>query len=667
MSEEGSSSLGACYIPTYPLSEVFSFKKYPNYTDAVHYTGLNKNGEPTFFHDRTLVNWGMFSQPRHPVFQRTLQHIVEIVTSEYNRVSVVHLTRWEVRWKQVMCTTGFTLTYTVRELCLENSLFPRELYPRISTNNYREYRGNVKAFWTGGDPNHYMKAMQRKGGPHILKELAPLHMPTVLQFLHGRTVMGDAGKEIYLIFHGKKYTFGSYEIFLNMNFTDKDTRHVHDLILNMVPSGGEIANIGDFLVQQQTFQKQLHNLHPAHNTTDVATVDGSLVEQKNVDSTMSNAHSAASTHKTKVFLKRVMKTLNNQSVECFGDDYDGARDNYMQGMYKDLLGDVPVMVYPFCAKTFQLGNCLGYYLNDIACADVSGAHFVAVHKNFNLLASQSLVTKGNDRYAFLNHLPDMIVHPNPKPPDEVKALMKTQCDCLQFCWENKVAPWTQRIPLISRVIGQAIHAYEKAAHIDHLFTELNNQTDISSIKEALNTPNLLPLVPNVTIQYRCGDNVGFGKTKYGLLPFSTYNKQRISEDIAQYIYVIADSPSRSEGHPYSHRCGIILEHLYKTLTQRFPKAVVVIKRGGDPFLDYVRLYHSKIVFCSASTFCLWPSLANRHGQVYYPLTPLIAGAGSNETAPHFTKNFHWITDVEMIKQFRNYRPWYALIDDLEKK
>lgn len=650
MSEEGSSSLGACYIPTYPLSESYSFKKYTNFSAALHFDGLNKDGQPTFFHDHTLVNWGIFTMPRHPVFARTLQHIVEIVYSEYNRVSVVHLTRWDVRWKQVMCTTGFTLTYTVRELELERSL-PEGWYPRICVNNYNQYKGNVKAIWTGGDPNHYMKAMQRKNGPHILKELVPLDMSKVLEFLHGRTVMGDAGKEIYLIYHGKKYTFGSYEIFLNMNFTDRETRHVHDLVLNQVPLGGQISSIEDFQKEQALLQKQ-HLAQTSHQQA------GQAVEV--------SAHDQATAMKTnRLFLKRVVKTLNNRSIECFGDDYDGTRDDYMKGTYHNILGDVPVMIYPFCARTYQLGNCLGYYLNDVACADISGAHFVAVHKDFNLLSPQSLVTKGSDRYAFLNHLPDLIVHPNPKTPDEVKSLMKTKCDCLQFCWENSVAPWTQRIPLVSKVIATAIHAYEKAAHVHTLFTELNNETDISSIPEALNRP-ILPLVPNVTIQYRCGDNIGFGKTKYGLLPFSVYNLQRIQEDRAQYIYVIADSPSRNAQHAYSFRCGIILKHLYDRLRQRFPMSVVVVKRGGDPFLDYVRLFHSSVVFCSASTFCLWPALANRHGQIYYPLTPLIAGAATNTTAPKFTRNFHWIDEVDMIKQFKHYRPWTQLIDDLEK-
>ena len=64
-------------------------------------------------------------------------------------------------------------------------------------------------------------------------------------------------------------------------------------------------------------------------------------------------------------------------------------------------------------------------------------------------------------------------------------------------------------------------------------------------------------------------------------------------------------------HPYSSRCGTILRALFNHFTKLFPKAVVVIKRGGDQFLDYARLAYADVTICSASTFCLWPALANR--------------------------------------------------------
>jgi hypothetical protein len=154
MSEEGSSSLGDCYIPTYPLSDAATFSLYPNYSKALHYHGTRPSPlggedpgkgsgsgkEPIFFHDHTLINWAIFVAPRHPILRRTLEHIVAIVRSEYLRKSFIHITRWEPRWKNVMCSTGFVLTYTVREIELENSIAP-ELYPRISVNNFREYKG----------------------------------------------------------------------------------------------------------------------------------------------------------------------------------------------------------------------------------------------------------------------------------------------------------------------------------------------------------------------------------------------------------------------------------------------------------------------------------------------------------------------------------------------
>jgi hypothetical protein len=42
-----------------------------------------------------------------------------------------------------------------------------------------------------------------------------------------------------------------------------------------------------------------------------------------------------------------------------------------------------------------LGNTLGYYLNDLACADLAGAHFIAVGKQFKITQPDILVTEGD--------------------------------------------------------------------------------------------------------------------------------------------------------------------------------------------------------------------------------------------------------------------------------
>ena len=60
-----------------------------------------------------------------------------------------------------------------------------------------------------------------------------------------------------------------------------------------------------------------------------------------------------------------------------------------------------------------------------------------MHKEFNILDPDSLVTNGSARYAFFNALPDLVVHPSPLQEGDVKAKMKSECQCLQYCWENK--------------------------------------------------------------------------------------------------------------------------------------------------------------------------------------------------------------------------------------
>jgi hypothetical protein len=176
---------------------------------------------------------------------------------------------------------------------------------------------------------------------------------------------------------------------------------------------------------------------------------------------------------------------------------------------------------------------------------------------------------------------------------------------------------------------------------------------------------VLPIIPDVAVQYRCGDNIGFGKTRYGLLPFRAIT-DRIPAT-ARHIYVLADSPLRSRYHAYSSRCSDILLALFKRLQTTFPAAVVAVKRGGDQFLDYARMARANVTICSASTFCLWPALANPHGQVHFPLTPLVGNSGSNATAKDgiFGPRFHWIKDYEMIKDFKQFRPWHLIMPILE--
>lgn len=187
-------------------------------------------------------------------------------------------------------------------------------------------------------------------------------------------------------------------------------------------------------------------------------------------------------------------------------------------------------------------------------------------------------------------------------------------------------------------------------------TLLSPDTDISNAAPG----TLLPIVPDVAIQYRCGDNIGFNYM-YGLLPFFAF-PPRIPAD-ARTIYVLSDHPSRSAGATYSSRCQTILQALFEYLRMHFPRATVVVKRGGDMFMDYARLTFSNVTVCSASTYCLWPALAH-DGVVHYPLTSLVGNADNMELAARMTtlpRSFRWINDPLLISDLRKFRPWTNLL------
>jgi hypothetical protein len=55
---------------------------------------------------------------------------------------------------------------------------------------------------------------------------------------------------------------------------------------------------------------------------------------------------------------------------------------------------------------------------------VTGSHFIAVKKHFDLLDPNSLATGGDDRYTFLEALPELIVHSKAMKLSEVIGVAK---------------------------------------------------------------------------------------------------------------------------------------------------------------------------------------------------------------------------------------------------
>jgi len=632
-----------CYIPSFHLSTNSILSKY----GSNHPTPLSFNGSK-------LATWAVFVEPRSPIILNTMGAIVEIIKSEYSRETVIAMggADWgdDMRHKAAMCTTNYVFSYSLREVVLAKS-YPESLPPRVCKDSFTEYGAKIRP---SSSPHHHRKAHQNS---HLLKEHIPLTKERSADYLEGKVINGE-GKSIFLVSKGTRRAFPDFETFLKMKYQSNQVVRVGLQVLNGIPIGDPLPSLmgaSDNTITTNTNTNTNGNTGTGTGTGTGGVESGelSMIDAQNPPITIPD-----------MFLNFTQTVVNNMTFSCYGDDYSGTRDELLSGMWRKVIGGKPIMIYPFCLRLFQLGNTLGYYFNDVACSSVVGAHFIGVHKTFSLIEPEALSTPPHSHYAFFNALPDRIVHKSPNDIGKVKELLKKECHCLQYCWENNEAPWLKRVDLIREILVGATDAYLRVAQVDH-GTVTNNKTDLIYIPSSSSSSSILPLIPSVAIQYRCGDNIGFGKTRYGLLPFRAF-KSRIPPWAAS-IYVIADSPNRQQGHPYSSRCGTILTALFSYLTKSFPKAIVVVKRGGDQFLDYARLIRANVTICSASTFCLWPSLANVGGNSYFPLTPLVAKATSNTTAPFLGSHFHWIDDVEMIKEFKSFRPWTQVIDVLSQE
>ena len=82
--------------------------------------------------------------------------------------------------------------------------------------------------------------------------------------------------------------------------------------------------------------------------------------------------------KTVAFLRNATAAIYSKEVGCWGDDYGGTRDNYLQGAYQDVLNDVPVMAYPLCSGTISTEENTTYLSNSFICGDAVSSYIYLI-------------------------------------------------------------------------------------------------------------------------------------------------------------------------------------------------------------------------------------------------------------------------------------------------
>lgn len=317
-----------------------------------------------------------------------------------------------------------------------------------------------------------------------------------------------------------------------------------------------------------------------------------------------------------------------------------------------------IYVTSACIGTDSLGNYLGNYFENIACARKLNVPFMAIAKIFE--------PKSKDVHTFLASLPSMLPAPTNSSSSALMsksaesnvavrgriARLQRYCRCAVSCHERGDAAWVTEIDSTVRPILQKTLTSVLQAHGPNTTIAAD---DLSTVPAG----SVVPFVAQATVHYRCGDNfVGH----YGFMPFAAVAK-RIPAGTSS-IYVLADSRGRKTGdkNHLAAVCDTVLLALYRYLRRHFPSSIIVIRRGkDDPLTDMARMLVTPILICSVSTFCMWPAAVSEF-PAYFPLTPLVLGGQSVA----LRKGFFWMNEAVVKGQAYRHGPAMALVKALEQ-
>lgn len=308
-------------------------------------------------------------------------------------------------------------------------------------------------------------------------------------------------------------------------------------------------------------------------------------------------------------------------------------------------------------------------INDLACAYRAGLHAIVINLKYEHHFGDEDLSAG---LSLLQELSSVHVHPTPKTLSAATTIVQERCVCNIDCWTRADAPWVDFVGPLREIFNRALLPPQRPNTGDLLrqseseknmfqYTPSNTSTlTTSSItdKTEILKGKKVPLVPKVAIQIRCSDN----SRRMGLVPFpaiyerldkfwrginiteySGYSQNKASAK-EFHIFIMTEHVDRQYARKERRRlCFHIITALQKQLSMRYIDSFVTVQRGFM-FQSWYQFMKADLVICGASSFCLWPSLANIRGQVYLPMTPVIA----NQTALNFgVSNIHFIENYEL--------------------
>lgn len=237
--------------------------------------------------------------------------------------------------------------------------------------------------------------------------------------------------------------------------------------------------------------------------------------------------------------------------QLFNHNWDGLISGVIED--KNMTKPITILIYSPCMSTYNLGNTLGNYLNEIACAIASKISLVigtkiwdypdlpfeykGPHTNASRKGKRKDInvaihskTKKNEKYFhFFRALPVLFnwykndinktsdsnivrsstatysasnVSATARATADALAISRVtkHCPCPQYCWSDETAPLWKHISAIKNIIKVALDEHMEANELQNITGTILNAYDLTSVS----SDTMLPIVPDAAVHYRYG-------------------------------------------------------------------------------------------------------------------------------------------------------------------
>ena len=245
----------------------------------------------------------------------------------------------------------------------------------------------------------------------------------------------------------------------------------------------------------------------------------------------------------------------------------------------------PYFLHTPCFAYDSLGNTLSNFMEAKLCAKENDLHFATpsmfwVPELRNESFSRSIATLALINISALSSI--SLNQSISKRIDKIES----KCPCPDSCHENPDSLIHKHHDYIRNILQPAYLAQLTQLKRSNISMKHIWRSNPGTI------PNgTLPVIPDVSIHYRCGDNV---VGHYGFLPFGFFKEKILNT--TRFIYVMSESSSRKTRRLQRQKCDMILQALFDFLTIHFPTASVFIMRGDHVLSDMTRFYDTTLQF-----------------------------------------------------------------------